>query len=84
VAFPSRQDDARNLLRYYGLRPGTEDSLWDQLDTVYFMQHDAEEIAWHTRMLSIPRRPADEPVVKARLSHHRRRPAGDGLHEGPA
>ena len=64
---PIRQDDARNLLRYYGLRPATEDSLWAQLDTVYFLRHDPEEIAWHTRMLYY-RVETDEPVVKARPS----------------
>jgi len=70
---PIRQDDARNLLRYYGLRPGTEDALWDQLDTVYFLRHDPEEIAWHARMLYY-RVETEEPVVKARLSH-----VGEGL-----
>ena len=66
---PLRQEDARNLLRYYGLRPGTEDQLWTQLDTVYFMRHDAEEIAWHARMLYY-RIESDDPVVKARPSHN--------------
>jgi len=70
---PLRQEDARNLLRYYGLRPGTEDQLWTQLDTVYFMRHDAEEIAWHARMLYY-RIESDDPVVKARPSHN-----GEGL-----
>lgn len=64
---PVRQDESRNLLRYYGLRPGTEDALWAQFDTVYFMRHDPEEIAWHTRMLYY-RVETDEPVVKARPS----------------
>lgn len=73
LGIPLRQDDARNLLRYYGLRPGTEDSLWAQLDTVYFMRHEAEEIAWHARMLYY-RIESDEPVVKARPSHN-----GEGL-----
>lgn len=70
---PIRQEDARNLLRYYGLRPGTEDALWDQLDTVYFLRHDAEDIAWHARMLYY-RVETAEPLVKARLSH-----VGEGL-----
>jgi [protein-PII] uridylyltransferase len=73
LGIPIRQDEARNLLRYYGLRPSTEDKLWDQLDTVYFLRHEAEEIAWHARMLYY-RVEADEPVVKARLSH-----VGEGL-----
>jgi [protein-PII] uridylyltransferase len=68
-----RQEDARAILRYRGLRPHVEDALWAQLDTVYFMRHDADEIAWHTRTLY--HRPiAAEPVIKARLN-----PIGEGL-----
>ena len=68
-----RQEEARRLLRYHGLRPDVELELWSQLDTGYFMRHAAEEIAWHTRMLY--HRPASpQPVVKARLN-----PMGEGL-----
>ncbi len=68
-----RQDEARRLLRYHGLSADIEAALWDQLDTPYFMRHDADEIAWHTRTLYY--RPAsDKPVVKARLN-----PVGEGL-----
>jgi [protein-PII] uridylyltransferase len=63
-----RQEEARRLLRYHGLRQGVEEAFWKELDTVYFLRHDAEEIAWHTRTLY--HRPAPEqPVVKARLPH---------------
>ena len=63
-----RQEEARRLLRYFGLRQGVEEAFWKELDTVYFLRHDAEEIAWHTRTLY--HRPAPgEPVVKARLPH---------------
>jgi [protein-PII] uridylyltransferase len=63
-----RQEEARRLLRYFGLRQGIEEAFWKELDTVYFLRHDAEEIAWHTRALY--HRPApDQPVVKARLPH---------------
>ncbi len=68
-----RQDDALRLLRYYGLRPGVESELWRQLDTAYFMRHDAEEVAWHTRMLYY-RASDPAPVVKARPSQ-----TGEGL-----
>ncbi len=68
-----RQEEARRILRYHGLRTGVESALWDQLDTGYFMRHDAEEIAWHTRTL-YHRPAAEEPVVRARLN-----PIGDGL-----
>ena len=66
-----RQDDrleyARQILRYHGLRNGIEDALWERLDTVYFMRHSSEEIAWHTRMLYF-RVNTPDPVVKARVS----------------
>ncbi|MBP6636219.1 MAG: [protein-PII] uridylyltransferase [Sulfuritalea sp.] len=68
-----RQEEARRLLRYHGLRPDIEVALWNQLDTAYFMRHAADEIAWHTRTL-YHRPDAMEPVVRARLN-----PMGDGL-----
>ena len=67
------QEAARALLRRRGLRTGTEAAFWQHLDTVYFMRHDADEIAWHTRNLYY-RPDADAPIVKARLS-----PIGAGL-----
>jgi [protein-PII] uridylyltransferase len=67
LGLDERQQDAARILRYFGLRPGTEDALWAKLDSVYFMRHSADEIAWHTRHLyHRPDSPA--PVVKARLS----------------
>ena len=68
-----RQDEARRLLRLRGLRPDVEAPLWQNLDTVYFLRHDAEEITWHTRNL-YHRPDGAEPVVKARLN-----PFGVGL-----
>ena len=68
-----RQEEARRILRYHGLRKDVELELWSQLDTGYFMRHAAEEIAWHTRTL-YHRPSGDLPVVKARLN-----PMGDGL-----
>jgi [protein-PII] uridylyltransferase len=50
-----------------------QDALWKNLDVPYFLRHDAQEIAWHTRTLHY-RVDSDRPVVKARLS-----PAGEGL-----
>jgi len=68
-----RQEQARRILRYHGLRQDVEAELWNQLDTGYFMRHAAEEIAWHTRTL-YHRPDSAEPVVRARLN-----PIGDGL-----
>jgi UTP:GlnB (protein PII) uridylyltransferase len=33
---PDRQEEARHLLRYFGLRDGVENDFWARLDTVYF------------------------------------------------
>ena len=68
-----RQEEARGKLRLRGLRPGVEADLWSQLDTVYFMRHDSEEIAWHTQTLHY-RPDSPEPVVRARMN-----PVGAGL-----
>ncbi|WP_341929644.1 [protein-PII] uridylyltransferase [Methyloversatilis discipulorum] len=68
-----RQEEARSLLRYFGLREGVEQAFWSRLDTVYFMRHDPDEIAWHTRMLYF-QVDATVPVVKARPNQVR-----DGL-----
>jgi [protein-PII] uridylyltransferase len=70
---PDRQEEARHLLRYFGLREGVENNFWSRLDTVYFMRHEPDEIAWHTRMLYF-QVDAAAPVVKARPNH-----VGDGL-----
>ena len=68
-----KQDEAKRLLRLYGLSDTVQDALWRHFDVPYFLRHDAQEIAWHTRLLH-HRESADKPVVKARLS-----PAGEGL-----
>ncbi len=47
--------------------------LWDTLDVSYFMRHDADDIAWHTRHIS-RHVGTDQPIVRARRS-----PAGEGL-----
>ena len=73
LGLAGRQEEARGILRFNGLRPGIEEAFWEQLDTAYFMRHDAEEIAWHTRIL-YHRPDAAEPVVKARINH-----VGEGL-----
>jgi [protein-PII] uridylyltransferase len=47
--------------------------LWDRLDVGYFMRHDANEIAWHTRQIS-RHVGQGRTIVRARLS-----PLGEGL-----
>lgn len=68
-----RQQEAMRLLRYFALSDTVHERLWKQLDTVYFLRHSAEEIAWHTRALHY-RIQNDQPVVKARIN-----PQGEGL-----
>ncbi|HXZ55566.1 MAG TPA: [protein-PII] uridylyltransferase [Burkholderiales bacterium] len=69
----SKQAEAKRLLQLYGLSDTVQDALWKNFDVPYFLRHDAQEIAWHTRMLH-SRTSVEQPVVKARLS-----PAGEGL-----
>jgi [protein-PII] uridylyltransferase len=69
----SRQEEAQAKLRLYALPENAHDKLWAQLDTAYFLRHDPQEIAWHTRTLYY-RMDTPRPIVKARLS-----PAGEGL-----
>jgi len=54
----SKQAEAKRLLRLYELSDTVQDSLWKNFDVPYFLRHDAQEIAWHTRMLPLPGRAA--------------------------
>ncbi len=68
-----RQTEALSIIRLYALSEQAHEALWSQLDTAYFLRHDAQEIAWHTRQLWAKVH-TPSPVVKARLS-----PIGEGL-----
>ncbi len=68
-----RQSEAMRLLRFFALSATVHERLWKQLDTVYFLRHSAEEIAWHTRSLHY-RIYNNQPVVRARLYQE-----GEGL-----
>jgi [protein-PII] uridylyltransferase len=69
----NRQQEALKSLRLYGLPADAHEHLWQQLDIVYFLRHDASEIAWQTRAL-YDRIDSKIPVVKCRVS-----PIGEGL-----
>jgi [protein-PII] uridylyltransferase len=73
AALAEKQAEAVRLLRLYALDDAVKDKLWAQLDTTYFLRHDAQEIAWQTRNL-YQKIDADQPVVRARLA-----PFGEGL-----
>src|SRR5262249_468415 len=68
-----RQEAAKAILRLYAIGEQSHEKFWAQLDVAYFLRHDADEIAWHTRLLNY-RVDTPTPVVKARVS-----PAGEGL-----
>src|SRR3979490_127841 len=53
----SKQDEAKRLLRLYGLSDTVQDILWRHFDVPYFLRHDAQEIPWQTRLLHHPTRP---------------------------
>jgi len=73
AALAEKQAEATRLLGLYALSEGVKDKFWAQLDTPYFLRHDAQEIAWQTRNLHY-RVDTPVPVVKARLA-----PIGEGL-----
>jgi len=73
AALAEKQAESARLLKLYALSDGVKDRFWAQLDTPYFLRHDAQEIAWQTRNLHY-RVDTPLPVVKARLA-----PIGEGL-----
>ena len=64
---------ATDTLNFYALSADSYGLLWAQLDDSYFLDHEAQEIAWHTRLLAFKVNSVT-PIVKARLSR-----AGEGL-----
>ena len=73
AALEEKQSEAARLLRLYALPDSVKECFWGELDTPYFLRHDAQEIAWQTRMLH-SRVGGGAPVVRARLA-----PIGEGL-----
>ncbi len=72
-AVADTQAEALRLLRLYALSDSVKDRFWAQLDTSYFLRHDAQEVAWQTRNLHY-RVDSAKAVVRARLSSF-----GEGL-----
>jgi len=67
-----RQADALKILRLYAFSNDAHQALWAQLEPGYFLRHEAQEIAWHSR--SLYGKDTAQLIVKARLS-----PAGEGI-----
>ncbi|MCX7192016.1 MAG: [protein-PII] uridylyltransferase [Proteobacteria bacterium] len=67
------REQAAATLNLYAISAESYRLLWAQLDDSYFLDHEAQEIAWHTRLLAFRANTAT-PIVKTRLSR-----AGTGL-----
>jgi [protein-PII] uridylyltransferase len=65
--------EAATTLNLYAMTAESYKLLWAQLDDSYFLDHEAQEIAWHTRLLAYQTNTA-APIVKTRLSR-----IGEGL-----
>jgi [protein-PII] uridylyltransferase len=65
--------EARALLALASQLPGTEKPLWDTLEVSYFARHDANDLAWHARVLWRHVK-TTVPIVSARAST-----VGEGL-----
>ena len=61
------RERTQTMLRLYAIAPEVYQSMWAQLDSLYFLRHEPQEIAWHTRLLA-HRINTQTPIVKARLS----------------
>ena len=48
----ARKREALTLLALHALPQLAHQALWDRLEVSYFMRHQADEIAWHTRVLT--------------------------------
>lgn len=68
-----KKEEARAALRLYGYRPRSEDVLWRELDDLYFMRNEAQEIAWQTRRI-LPALRREAVIVRSRLA-----PIGEGI-----
>ncbi len=68
-----KRAEAQSKLALYGIAPGAAEGLWRQLEDSYFLRFDAQDIAWHARMLWQRPQP-HEAIVRARLSLD-----GDGI-----
>ncbi|MBZ0105517.1 MAG: [protein-PII] uridylyltransferase [Sulfuricella denitrificans] len=68
-----RQRDALSILRQHAVPESAAQNLWGKLDEGYFLRHEAQEIAWHTRVLQ-KLEAEGAPFVRARLA-----PSGEGL-----
>ncbi|MFN3493680.1 MAG: [protein-PII] uridylyltransferase, partial [Hydrogenophaga sp.] len=90
----ARKREALSMLALHALPHQAHKALWDTLDVSYFMRHQADEIAWHTRVLTrqlsqagmsaaqksaASGQTADEASLPKAIVRARLSPAGEGL-----
>jgi len=68
-----RQRQAGVTLSHYGILEASYRPLWNTLGRAYFLRHESQEIAWHSRLL-LAHINTTTPIVRSRLS-----PAGEGI-----
>ncbi len=73
VEVETRKREALIQLALHALPFEAHKKLWETVDVSYFMRHDANDIAWHTRQLSRHVN-SGKSIVRSRLS-----PLGEGL-----
>ena len=64
---------ALEILHLHAIAPAIHKTLWARLDPEYFLRHEPQEIAWHTRLLA-HQTDTDKAIVKTRIS-----PMGEGI-----
>jgi [protein-PII] uridylyltransferase len=69
----ARRQEAQHILALHAEPARMEQPLWNTLDVGYFARHDAQDLAWHARVLA-HRLHTRHPIATARLS-----PIGEGL-----
>ncbi|HEU4709465.1 MAG TPA: [protein-PII] uridylyltransferase [Methylophilaceae bacterium] len=69
----ARQQQAATTLSHYGILERSYKPLWETLGRPYFLRHESQEIAWHSRLL-LAHINASAPIVRSRLS-----PGGEGI-----
>ncbi len=72
-AISARKLEATEKLNKFGLSAHSYEHLWEKFGSNYFIRHESDEIAWHSRLLT-PHLNTTDPIVRARLS-----PSGDGI-----
>jgi [protein-PII] uridylyltransferase len=69
----ARRQQATDRLNHYGIAAASYQEMWQKLGDNYFLRHESQEIAWHTRLL-LAHLHSEKPIVRTRLS-----PEGDGI-----